>query len=146
MKPSDLANLGFSLAGGAKDEATQRTAINRLYYGAHHEACCRLFRVRLAESPLGQHRRHTDLVERLRDPLEPKSGRVGDLLADLSRMRTEADYQLSPPLKFQRRSLTTSELLSKAVETTQQLWKAMEEYSPGEAKDGCICLVAYQTR
>ena len=43
MRPLDFYRLGIELSSDAYTEARQRTVVNRLYYGLHHEACCRLF-------------------------------------------------------------------------------------------------------
>ena len=44
MKPLDFYQLGVRLANSGRTEAEHRAAIGRLYYGLHHEACCRYFR------------------------------------------------------------------------------------------------------
>ena len=50
MRPLDFYRLGVALAYSADSETLQRTVINRLYYGLHHEACCRFFFQLLEES------------------------------------------------------------------------------------------------
>ena len=40
MKPLDFYRLGVEMASSSVTEAEHRTAIARLYYGLHHEACC----------------------------------------------------------------------------------------------------------
>ena len=67
---------------------------------------------------------------------------VGNLLGDLSRMRAECDYQLNMPLRFQNRSVSIDQMLSMAVQTAEDLWNALEEYSPGDSPDGCPCPIS----
>ena len=43
MRPLDFYDLGVQLAASARTEAEYRATIGRLYYGLHHEACCRYF-------------------------------------------------------------------------------------------------------
>ena len=143
MRPLEFYQLGISLSQDAAAESLQRTAVGRLYYGLHHEACCRYFRNNPTSRPLDRNRRHTDLRERYNRDVDPKSKDIGVLLNDLMTLRAEADYQLTPPLRFRSRSLETKQFLGLAVNTAQQLLDALEEYSPGEAEDGCKCSQAY---
>ena len=139
MRPIEFYRLGISLSQEAVDEPLQRTAVGRLYYGLHHEACCRYFRTSNDGEPLNRNRRHADLRERYNKGSDAISKTVGNLLNDLMTLRSEADYQLVLPLRFRNRSLDAKQLLNLAVETAQQLLDALEEYSPGEAEDGCEC-------
>ena len=146
MRPLDFYELGLEIANSAKTEAQQRTAINRVYYGLHHEACCRHFRTEGGQQPLNQNRCHTDLRNRLNDSLDPKAGEVGQLLGGLMRLRGEADYQLQPPLRYQNRPFTPEQLMLRALYLGEDLLDALEGYSPGEAADGCRCPVVYSAR
>ena len=101
MRPLDFYRLGMSLSETPDAEAAQRTAVSQLYYGLHHEACCRYFRTNPASGPLNGNRRHVDLRDRYNSPDDPKSRTVGRLLNDLRMLRSEADYELVPPLKVQ---------------------------------------------
>lgn len=145
MRPIEFYWLGISLSQDAEAEAVQRTAVGRLYYGLHHEACCRYFRTNPQGQPLNRNRRHVDLRERYNGDDNPKSKEVGTLLNDLLTLRSEADYQLVLPLRFRNRSLDAKQVLDLAVETARQLLDALEEYSPGEAEDGCKCPHAYMS-
>ena len=145
MKPLDFYRFGMSLSETADAEAAQRTAVSRLYYGLHHEACCRYFRTNPASGPLNGNRRHVDLRDRYNSPDAPKSRTVGRLLNDLRMLRSQADYELVPPLRFRNRSLDPRQFLSLAVETARQLLDALDDYSPGEAEDGCKCPQAFMS-
>lgn len=139
MRPLDFYRLGLSLSETADAEAAQRTAVSRLYYGLHHEACCRYFRANPGSEALNVSRRHVELRDRYNSPDDPKSRKVGILLNDLRILRSEADYELVPPLRFKSRLLDSEQFLNLAVETARQLLDALEDYSPGEAEDGCRC-------
>ena len=65
--------------------------------------------------------------------------RVGNLLDQLRRLRTTADYDLAG-MTFNRVAINDNELLAVAVKTGELLLKALEQYSPGEAADGCQCV------
>ena len=144
MRPLDFYRLGLSLAETANDEASQRTAVGRLYYGLHHEACCRYFRSTSDTEPLNGSQRHSELRNRYNRRDNSKSKEVGNLLRDLMTLRREADYELAPPLRFRRQSLAPRQFLELAVKTAEQLLNALEDYSPGEAEDGCRCLVSFR--
>ena len=139
MRPIEFYRLGISLSQDAEAEALQRTAVGRLYYGLHHEACCRFFRTNPLEPPLNRSGRHSDLRNRYNRDIAPSSKNVGVLLNDLMELRAEADYQLVPPLTFRNLRLDSKQILDTAVKIAQQLLDALEEYSPGEAEDGCEC-------
>ena len=115
----------MQIATAAASEAQQRTAINRIYYGLHHEACCRYFRKEPSPRPLNRNRRHTDLRERFNRPEFPDAGRVAQLLAILMMLRSEADYQLNAPLRFRGRSYSSDELMERALHVGQDLRKAL---------------------
>ncbi len=145
MRPLDFYRLGISLSESADAESLQRTVVGRLYYGLHHEACCRYFRTNpvAGSGPLNRNRRHADLRDRYNRRNDPKSRTVGNLLNDLMLLRSEADYELIPPLRFRSLRLDARQLLKLAIETARQLMDALDEYSPGEAEDGCSCPHAY---
>ena len=67
MRPLDFYRAGVALAAGASTESLRRTAVGRLYYGLHHEACCRYFRKNPGARPLDRNRRHARLADRYRN-------------------------------------------------------------------------------
>ena len=148
MKPLDFYCLGIELSEDAHTEARQRTVVNRLYYGLHHEACCRLFREHPSppSQPLNRNRRHTDLSYRFRELNESHSTEVAQLLVTLSRLRSESDYQLTPPLRHRNRSYQPVQVMELAIGFARQLLEALDGYSEGEAPDGCNCPEAYSSR
>ena len=143
MRPLDFYRLGVASAPGATTESLQRTVVNRLYYGLHHEACCRYFRENPGARPLDRNRRHVELKNRYRNSYGQTAKRVGALLNRMIKLRSEADYELVPPLRFRNHSIDSQELMEIALDTSQQLLAALERYSPGAAPDGCRCPVAY---
>ena len=145
MKPLDFYELGLQIAESATSEAQHRTVVNRVYYGLHHESCCRYFRTELSPSPLNRSRRHTDLRVRFNQPDNPNAGAIGQLLGNLMTLRTEADYQLAPPLRYRSRSYSSEQLMRFAISIGEDLLEALETYSPGEAPDGCRCPQGYST-
>jgi hypothetical protein len=143
MRPLDFYDLGVEMAETAQTEAQERTAINRLYYGLHHEACCRYFRKVSWAQPLNRNRRHTDLRNRLNQSVDPLSSKVAQLLGQLMRLRGFADYQISPPYRFHGR--TGQQSMHMALDVSKRLVSALEGYSPGQVPDGCECRDAYST-
>ena len=93
--------------------------------------------------PLPRNRRHTALRDRLNTPDDPVTGEVGQLLASLMRLRSEADYQLAPPLRYRGRTHTPEQLMRTALAVGEDLVEALESFSPGEAEDGCSCPEVY---
>ena len=146
MKPLDFYQLGVDIASSASTEAQYRTAISRIYYGLHHECCCRYFRKLSFAEPLNGNRRHTDLRDRFNTPRDPISNKISQLLGNLMMARTEADYQLAPPIIYGRRSYSPEDLMRLALDRGQELLEALEDYSPGEADDGCDCPTVYSSR
>ena len=146
MKPLEFYRLGAEVASSATTEPAQRMAVNRLYYGLHHEACCRFFRKNPTAGPLNRNRRHTDLRDRFNNLGGPDSRNVGILLNDLMALRAEADYRLVLPLRFRNRPLNAPDFVRVALESARQLLDALEAFSPGEAEDGCNCPQAYVVR
>jgi hypothetical protein len=143
VRPLEFYRLGLALAQNSALESVQRTVVNRIYYGLHHEACCRYFRTHPQSRPLNINRRHTELRDRFNDSDDPEAKYVGGFLNDLMILRRESDYELVPPFRFRRRSLTVQELVQQAIESGEDLLDALERFSPGEAPDGCECRTAY---
>ena len=143
MKPLDFYRLGIQSSASADTEAVQRTVVSRLYYGLHHESCCRFFRENPTARPLNRNRRHSDLTDRYRGLDAPAASEIAQLLVTLSILRSEADYQLAPPLRFRDRSYSPQDMMEYAVGFAAQLLEALDRYSPGDAPDGCRCPTAY---
>ena len=142
MKPLDFYNLGRQLAESAITEAEYRTAIGRLYYGLHHEACCRFFREYPDSSPLGRGSRHRGLADRYGGQRSESEQRIARLLTQASAIRNLADYELSESISYEGREYGSRELLDLAITITGNLIEALEDFSPGEAPDGCDCPTA----
>ena len=138
MKPIDFYNLGVSLASQASSEAECRNVVGRLYYGLHHETCCRFFRENPHQPHLPRFRRHTELYERLNNPNDARAHRVAQHLNRLKTLRTIADYELGS-ITYSRQSLSSQQFMTLALQLGQRLLQALEAYSPGEAPDGCNC-------
>ena len=138
MKPIDFYNLAVSLASQVSTEAEHRTVVGRLYYGLHHEACCRYFRENPNSTPLPRFSRHTELHRRFNRAGDAGSQRVAQHLYRLKILRTIADYELGA-LSYRNRPLTSSQFMALALQSGQRLLQALEAYSPGEAEDGCNC-------
>ena len=145
MKPLEFYYLALELARDATTEARQRTIVGRLYYGLHHEACCRLFREYPQTRPLRRNGRHTDLLDRYTRLRTDSALDVARLLRRLSAMRNEADYQLEHLLRFNDRSYSADELMGLALAVSRRLLAALESFSPGEAPDGCACPTVYSS-
>ena len=141
MRPLDFYYLGVQLAASAVTEAECRNAIGRLYYGLHHEACCRYFRDYPAAPPLGRGSRHTLLTKRYGALNSRNARRVQSLLAQLAHLRNIADYDLVSPVRYQQSMRSPAELAGIAVSVAADLLAALEAFSPGAAADGCVCLV-----
>ena len=141
MRPLDFYQLGRQLADSAATEAEQRNAVGRLYYGLHHEACCRYFRENPEALALGRGSRHAQLIGRFGEIQTHGTRRIGRLLRQLSRMRDIADYEIVSPLRYQNRECNAAELTGMAVSVAEGLLGALEDFSPGEAGDGCYCPV-----
>ena len=146
MRPLDFYRAGVALAAGASTESLRRTAVGRLYYGLHHEACCRYFRKNPGAPPLDRNRRHAQLADRYRNSPEPAAQQIGLRLSDMAQLRREADYELVPPLRFRNQSVNDEQLMELALDISRQLLAALERYSPGAAPDGCRCPVVYSRR
>ena len=146
MKPLDYYRLGLQIANNASSEAQYRTAISRIYYGLHHESCCRYFRREISPPPLNRNRRHTELRDRFNSLGASITSTIGRRLSDLAIARNEADYQLVLPLRFKSKSYSAKQLTQIAVSIGEELLQALEAYSPGESPDGCDCPTVYSSR
>ena len=145
MRPLDFHRLGLRLAQDAVTEAQQRIAVTCLYYGLHHEACCRFFRNNPFARPLNRNRRHRELRDRYYYSIEPHAGYVAELLGELSSLRAECHYQLTLPLRFRGASYQPDQMLELALDRSNRLLSALEIYSPGEAPNNCNCPQTYST-
>ena len=141
MKPIEFYNLGVAVAQEVTSEAEQRTMVSRIYYGLHHEACCRFFRVN-TQTPYLQKdgSRHGDLIKSYKKaPQNSTSRHIGILLDQLRRLRTTADYDLAG-MTFNHKPISVASLLATAIQKGNSLLVALDQYSPGEAHDGCQCV------
>ena len=145
MRPLSFFELGHRMAAAATEDSERRTAINRLYYGLHHEACCRYFRATPLADGLGRNNRHSDLRDRFNKPSDAKAMLVATRLRSLMEMREEADYQIGGLLLIKGRTRSVEDVLGMALSTADQLLEALESYSAGPASDGCRCLIAQQS-
>lgn len=142
MRPLDFYDLGIRLAASAQTEAEYRATIGRLYYGLHHEACCRYFRALPRSSPLGKGSRHVQLIQRYQTLRSNNAAqRVQGLLRQLSGMRNISDYELDSAMRYRGRTYSPADLMTTAVSVAAELLAALEDFSPGAAADGCICRV-----
>ena len=139
MRSLDFYYLGRRLAESAITEAEYRTAIGRLYYGLHHEACCRFFRENPDSSPLGRGSRHRVLAERYGGQRNESEQRIARLLTQASTIRNLADYELSEAIRYEDREYSARELLDVALVISADLLAELESFSPGEAPEGCDC-------
>ena len=139
MKPLDFYQLGVRLANSGRTEAEHRAAIGRLYYGLHHEACCRYFRENPDAQPLGRGSRHVQLIDRYSTLHAFPAQHIRRLLRQLSRMRNISDYELAGPIRYQKTDRSAAQLMRTAVVVAEGLLAALEDFSPGEAEDGCHC-------
>ena len=140
MRPLDFYRLGTKTAQTARTEAEFRTAIGRLYYGLHHETCCRYFRENPRAGPLTPGRRHSQLIENLKVPGNAITGRIWPLLNQLRRMRNVADYELASPVRYGTLADDSSQfLMGFAMTVANELLEALDDYSEGEVPDGCEC-------
>ena len=136
----EFYHLAVAIAPSAVSEPFQRTVVGRLYYGLHHEACCRYYRVNSSASPLTRRSRHASLYMRFNQQTDATSKKIGNLLARLSHLRTLADYDIGQ-MFINGRQVTAAQVLSSATNVAAQLLQALDSYSPGEALDGCVCKV-----
>ena len=143
MRPLDFYEVGLRLAATGAVEADYRTAIGRLYYGLHHEACCRYFR-KSKGPPIRTNSRHRDLCYRFNDAGDPVASDVGRLLRQLLELREQADYEIGSPIRIG--SMAPDQTLAQALVLAKELLEALDRFSPGAAPDGCRCSVVWSTR
>ena len=142
MRPLDFYDLGVQLAASARTEAEYRATIGRLYYGLHHEACCRYFREFQNALPLARGSRHVQLIQRYRALRGNRAAqRVQSLLGQLSGMRNVSDYELDSAMQYRGRTYHPDDLMTAAISVAASLLVALESFSPGAAADGCVCRV-----
>lgn len=141
MRPLDFYQLGLQLSASAVTEAEYRSAIGRLYYGLHHEACCRYFRAHPRASPLGKGSRHTQLIRCYKSLGSQDARRVQRHLRRLSSLRNISDYDLDSDMTYRGRTYSPADLMSTAVSVAADLLAALESFSPGAAADGCVCRI-----
>lgn len=141
MRPLDFYRLGLHLSASAATEAEYRNVIGRLYYGLHHEACCRYFRVHPSALPLGKGSRHAQLISRYRSLGSQDGRRIRRHLERLSNLRNVSDYELDSAMRYRGQTYRPSDLMTTAVSVAAELLAALEDFSPGAAADGCICRV-----
>ncbi len=142
MRPLDFYNLGVQLAASARTEAEYRATIGRLYYGLHHEACCRYFREFQNALPLARGSRHVQLIQRYRALRGNRPAqRVQSLLGQLSGMRNVSDYELNSAMQYRGRTYHPGDLMTAAVSVAASLLAELESFSPGASADGCVCRV-----
>ena len=142
MRPLDFYDLVARLAASAQTEAEYRACIGRLYYGLHHEACCRYFREFQNAPPLARGNRHSQLVQRYRALRGNRAAqRVQSLLGQLSGMRNVSDYELDSVMRYRKRTYRPADLMTAAISVAAELLAELETFSPGEAADGCVCHV-----
>ncbi len=142
MRPLDYYDLGVELASEQSSEIRQRTAVNRLYYGLHHEACCRYFRENPSADPIPRTRRHRELGDRFSRSHDPVSRDIARRLRELSQLRAECDYRLSDALRFAGSIYRVKEVLEISVRIAGDLLDALDIYSPGNASEDCDCLTS----
>ena len=63
-------------------------------------------------------------------------------LNNIRRMRNAADYELGQTVQINQRTLNTYQLMNFALIVAEGLLGALEDFSPGEATDGCDCPTA----
>ncbi len=145
MRPLDFYELGRQMAGSAQTEAEQRTVVNRLYYGLHHEACGRYFQKEVRPQPINRNRRHRGVLDRFNRSIDPIGGNVARLLGELMRLRGVADYQLPSKITRMRNIENTEQLMRRSIGVSEQLKSALDRYSPRETPDGFEYPEAYST-
>ena len=142
MRPLDFHDLALRLPDGTPTEAAQRSAVSRLYYGLHHEACCRYFRENPGASPIQRSRWHSELPLRFSNSGEPVQRDIVFLLRLLADMRGECDYNLAGPLLHNGAYSTPETMLREALIAATRLLYALNSYSYGESPDGAECVAA----
>ena len=139
MKPLDFYRFGTQMAETATAEVECRTTIGRMYYGLHHEACCRYFRENSAATPLGRGSRHSQLPTKFSTSGTNTSNRIARLLRQLSIMRNISDYELGNSVGYNNLQVSACQLMKMASIVALELHQTLDEHSPGEASDDCEC-------
>ncbi len=145
MRPLDFYRLGLRIAETTAAEAEYRNAVGRIYYGLHHEACCRYFRENPDAAPLGRGSRHLRLIERFSVSGDRTSNKIAVLLGRLSVMRNISDYELGSSVRYNNFLLSPSQLMGLALILAQELLVTLDDYSPGDAPDDCECRTIQRT-
>lgn len=145
MRPLEFYELGLRIAAAASTEGEYRSVISRIYYGLHHEACCRYFR-RSVGLPLRVNGRHRELCHRLYDLGDPAATEAGQHLDRLLRLREQADYEIASRFRVGGRALTPDEAMRHSLAIAGRLLAALDRLSPGAAPDGCRCPAVWSTR
>ena len=141
VKPIEFYNLGLASAPTASSEAEHRMVIGRIYYGLHHESCCRFFRKNPSQQFLNKSGRHSALVISYKSSKNSADALlVGQRLENLKMLRELADYELGA-LQFANQQIDSIVGMNIALQVGNLLLQALESYSPGEAPDGCICVI-----
>jgi hypothetical protein len=140
VRPIEFYHLAVASASIASSEAEHRTIVSRLYYGLHHEACCRYFRANPTACHLKFRNRHPELSRRFHDPTDPTAMQISYDLRDLKQLRGLADYDLAL-LRFGPQTLNSQQLMTTALNMAQRLLKCLDSLLPGVATDGCPCYV-----
>lgn len=139
MRPLEFYRLGLRLAESADTEVKRRTAVSRMCYGLHHEACCRYFRENPDDPPLARNGRHTALIQRFRDKPRSIERDIASMLDHIRQMRNVCDYELDSRIQFRQLTIDSEQLVGMALIVANDLLGALEDFSPGEALDGCDC-------
>ncbi len=145
MRPLDFYKLALQMVETATTEAECRTVISRMYYGLHHESCCRYFRENPGAAPLGRGSRHLRLIERFLLSGSDAADSIAWSLSQLSQMRNIADYELTDPVSYNNRQIPLIQFMTMASIVARELYQALEDYSPGDAPDGCECRTIQRT-
>ena len=138
MKPIEFYNWAVVMSANQLPESGQRTIVGRLYYGLHHEACCRYFRENPKSNHINMRNRHAELSVRFNAMTDGTAKTIGNLLRELKQLRAIADYELAH-FPSTKRPRTAHGMVQSALAKSQQLLHALEMYSPGDAADGCQC-------
>ena len=142
MKPIEFYNWAVTTSTSQLPESGQRTVVGRLYYGLHHEACCRYFRENPKANDLKGQERHSELPQRFNAMNDGNAKVIANLLRELKRLRGIADYELAY-FPSSRRPRSAHGMMQSALTKAQHLLTALETYSPGEAEDGCLCQIKW---
>ena len=136
MRPLNFYDLGLRLAEEGRTEAERRTGVSRLYYGLHHEAACRYFRVNPDAPPIPRNRRHAALREVFRALGTPLGADIASRLRRLAWLRGECDYRVGAPLRYAGSEATLSTVVAEALETAAACLAALDAYSPASPPTG----------